>query len=131
MSDASESQMPIFQVVVLLLVVVAFGGWGFLASSYVGAQARGVLEMTEEELDAAKGGRTLPIKARATSVAYFLTNAADELPNFPQVMSWHFQNRIWLPITIAGVGLCVLIGGGILKQVDSQLHPQPRKRKRN
>ena len=122
-----EGEKSIAWIVVSAAMLVAVFGWGFLAGSYAGAHAKPMSEMSDDELEALEL-RRLPT-ARRTGPAVFLENAIEQLPNFVTVVSWHFANRIWLPILI-GLAMAGVVGGGFaLKKVEQNLS-QPRRKRR-
>lgn len=122
----AEGEKSIAWIVVSAALLVVVFGWGFLAGSYAGAHARPMSEMSEHELE------TLEIRgvsrARGAAPVVFLENAIDQLPNFVTVVSWHFANRVWLPILI-GLAMAGVVGGGLaLKKVEQNLSQPRRKR---
>lgn len=123
-----ENEASLGWVVGALAVVVALFGWGFLAGSYAGSQATPMSEMSSEELK--ELNTRTPLRAKRASMAMFVTNAIEQLPNMGSVISWHFTNRIWLPILILVAELGVLGGGIIMKKVESSLAQPARRRNR-
>lgn len=123
-----ENQASLGWVVGALAVVVALFGWGFLAGSYVGAHATPMSEMSPEELK--ELNTRTPLRAKRASMSTFVSNAVEQLPNMGGVISWHFTNRIWLPILILAAELGVLGGGIIMKRVESSLAQPTRRRHR-
>lgn len=114
-------------ILVASVVFVVVVGWGFLAGSYAGANATPMSEMSEEELQDLDGGGLRHSKRSA--VAAFVTNSIEQLPNLPTVVSWHFANRLWLPILIMIALVGVVVGWVVLKRVEQNLN-QPRHRRK-
>ena len=107
---------------------VAVLGWGFLAGSYAGAHSTALSEMSEEEVEALEQDHNPG--SRRGAVSAFVGNSIEQLPNLPSVVSWHFSNRIWLPILIALAMLGVVGGGFALKKVEQSLQSPASKRRR-
>jgi uncharacterized membrane protein len=105
----ADDERSIAWIVVSVAILVAVFGWGFLAGSYAGAHAKPMSEMSDAELEALDL-RGVSTASRAAPVV-FLENAIEQLPNFVTVVSWHFANRIWLPILI-GLAMAGVVGGG-------------------
>lgn len=101
------------------MFVIALFGWGFLAGSYTGATSRRISQMSVEELSNIE--RRGLVQARRDGKLYFVANAIKQLPNFATVMSWHFSNRVWLPITILGLEILAAGGGYAMKRVEREL----------
>lgn len=122
-----EDEKSLTWIVVAAALVVVVFGWGFLAGSYAGAHETALSEMSADEfrgLDA----RALA-RPRRSIIAAFVGNSLEQLPNMPTVISWHFANRMWLPMTIGIVMLGVIGGGLVLKKVEQNL-AQPKHRRR-
>lgn len=123
----AEAEKSVTWIVVAAAIFVAVFGWGFLAGSYAGANATLMSEMNDDELQDLD--TRLPARARRGAISAFIGNAIEQLPNMPAVVSWHFSNRVWLPILI-GVAMLGVIGGGFaLKKVEQNLS-QPKHRHR-
>ncbi len=124
MADQGKS---VTWIVVAAAVFVVVAGWGFLAGSYAGSRSGSLTELSDEEAEAFESRGVS--QARRGAVGTFVGHSIEQLPNMPTVISWHFSNRIWLPILIA-LALAGVIGGGFgLKAVERNLN-QPRHRKR-
>ena len=122
-----QSEKSVTWIVVAASILVLAMGWGFLAGSYSGAHARAVSEMSDDELDELKIRHRQ--RRRRSAVATFVAKSIEQLPNMPAVISWHFSNRIWLPILIL-LALAGVIGGGfVMKKVEQNLN-QPRNKRR-
>ena len=93
-----EQNKSIGWVVGMLVLTVAYFGWGFLAADYYQNDPSG------------EGGRT-----------NFWVNTVAQLPNFPSVMGYSFQNRFWMIALIVGAEVVVLILGGVLRKLDREL----------
>jgi hypothetical protein len=96
--EMPEQNKSVGWVAVLLALVVAYFGWGFLAADYFQNDPNGA------------GGKT-----------DFWVNTIEQLPNLPSVMSHAFQNRLWLigVIVVAEVG--VLILWGVMRKLEREL----------
>ncbi len=123
----AESEKSLNWVIGAVMVLIAAFGWGFLAGSYSGAQRTGISEMSAGELQSLDT-RGLG-EARREAKGAFIANAIDQLPNMPAVISWHFSNRIWLPILILMLEVGVVLGGIGAKRLEKQLE-QPKSRRR-
>lgn len=114
-----KSEKSVGWVMVSAMVLIALFGWGFLAGSYTGATSRRISQMSVEELSHVEA-RGL-VQARRDGKLYFVANAIKQLPNFATVMSWHFSNCFWLPITILLLEMLALGGGYAMKRVEQEL----------
>jgi hypothetical protein len=121
----AERGLSIRWVVIASMLLIALFGWGFMAGSFAGAMAKPYSEWTQADLDAADSLRNLPNKDNRVA---FVSTAIAQLPNLPTVVSWHFRNRIWLPLLIVALEVGVLMGGVALKRVEKDLH-MPRRRR--
>lgn len=122
-----ESGKSLNWIIAVLMIAIATFGWGFLAGSYTGSQSSGLSGMTAEErqnMDVRGLG-----EARREAKGAFVANAIAQLPNLPSVISWHFSNRIWLPILILLLEVGALVGGFGMKRLEKQLE-QPKSRRR-
>lgn len=122
---ASEERSVVWIVVAVAALVVGIG-WGILASSYAGAHAKSILEMTPEEIEELDTRGVS--RARKSAMAAFIGNSLEQLPNLPKVISWHFSNRIWLPLLIGVALVLVVVGGFALKVIERRLD-QPKRRR--
>ena len=114
-------------IVIAAAIFVLVLGWGFLAGSYTGAHAPAIDEMSDDELQDLKSRHRR--QAGRSAIVTFVATSIEQLPNMPSVISWHFSNRIWLPVLIA-LALGSVVGGGfVLKKVEQNLN-QPRGRRR-
>jgi hypothetical protein len=96
--DAEEQNKSIGWVVGMLVLTVAYFGWGFLAADYY------------QNDPSDEGGKTS-----------FWVNTVVQLPNFPSVMRYAFQNRFWMIMLIVGAEVVVLILGGVLRKLEREL----------
>ena len=118
-----ESGNSITVIVLLVMVVIAGFGWGFLAGSYTGAHAPAYSERSPDEL-----GEPPEHFSKRNSQRRFFANAIEQLPNMPTVIWWNFSHRLWLPLLIGGLEVAAVIGGLVLKKVEKNLS-QPYKSK--
>ena len=123
----AEGEKSLIWIIVMVMACIALFGWGFLAGSYDGAHSGNMSEITAEELKDLK--LPSPRRVRGFSIGTFIGNAIEQLPNCVTVVTWHLSNRIWLPVTIVALEVAVLIGGVVLKRVESALET-PRSRRR-
>ncbi len=123
----AEEEKSVAWIVVAAAILVVVFGWGFLAGSYAGAHSPSIGEMSEEERESLE--TRAPARARRGALAAFIGNSIEQLPNLPAVVSWHFSNRIWLPILIMLAFGGVISGGFVLKRVEQNLN-QPRHQRR-
>ena len=122
----ADGEKSVTWIVVAAAIFVAYLGWGFMAGSYTGAHTPSISDMTDEELDDLKAARTR--RSGRNPIGAFVMNSIGQLPNLPAVISWHFSNRIWLPILVM-LALAGVIGGGFaLKRLEQNLN-QPRYRR--
>jgi hypothetical protein len=82
----------------MLALVVTYFGWGFLAADYF----QHTPGAGERETD-------------------FWVNSVTQLPNLPSVMSYAFQNRLWLVVVIAVAEVGVLILWVVMRKLEREL----------
>lgn len=97
MTDHSEVSLSIPQVVLGMVLVIGLFGWGCLATSYQEATAA-PLSPEEQKMPSRRAMRRTIVQAAVK----FVVTGVQQLPNLPQVMLWHLQNRLWLPLAILG-----------------------------
>ena len=127
-----EQERSITWVVGALMLLIAGFGWGFLAGSYEGAMDS--QNAIHKELEIDQGRVRIPrrpgIIAVIVGASYrFVRTSFNQLSNLPTVISWHFSNRVWLPILIVSFEGLALAAGCGLKYLETQLS-KPHKRKR-
>jgi hypothetical protein len=83
----------------MLALVVLYFGWGYLAGDYF-------------QNDPGAGG------AAETN---FWVNTIAQVPNFPNVMSYAFTNRLWVIGLIAVLEVGVLILWGVMRKLEKEL----------
>lgn len=115
-----QEEKSLTWVVATLMATIAVLGWGFLAGSYEGANPS---RDHWNDFDRPSSGRG------RGGLALFAANAVEQLPNLPAVLSWHFSNRIWLPIVILILEGVALGGGIALHRAGDQLGKPKRRRK--
>ena len=115
----AESEKSVTWVIAAVMIAIAVFGWGFLAGSYAGAHAQKMSELSEDELQDidARG----PAAARRAAKGRFIGNAIEQLPNLPAVISWHFSNRIWLPLLIFILEVLAFVGGIKMRSLEKEL----------
>jgi hypothetical protein len=96
--EAEDQNKSIGWVVGMLVLTVAYFGWGFLAADYYQNDPSG------------EGGETS-----------FWVNTVAQLPNFPSVIRYSFQNRLWLIALIVGAEIFVLILWRVLRKLEREL----------
>ncbi len=110
-------------IVIASVILVAYLGWGFMAGSYAeNSHVGGVIVVSTR--GSLSGGSMM-----LSAVFSFVATSVMELPNFFRVISWHFSNRIWLPIVFIILEVLVVAGGYGLKKLEEQLE-SPRNRRR-
>jgi hypothetical protein len=114
----ADEEISVTWVVVMVMIGIAAFGWGFLAGSYAGAHSSTLSRMSADSND--DNTRSLR-RVQRRAVATFVGHAIEQLPNLPAVISWHFSNRIWLPIMIIVFEVGALIGAYALKKVETAL----------
>ena len=131
----AEDEKSLTWIIIAAAIFVVVFGWGFLAGSYAGAHATPMSDMTADEMQeldtrGSSRARRGASRARRGAVRAFIGNSIEQLPNLPAVISWHFSNRIWLPILIALAMLGVVGGGFALRKVEQNLSQPKHKRRR-
>lgn len=124
----AEEEKSITWVVAALALAVLALGWGFLAGSYSGAHAALMSEMSPEELENVEVPG--PHRTRQRSRSAFIANAIEQLPNIGAVLSWHFSNRVWLPILIILAEFGVIGCGIAMKKLEAGFNRPRRSRHR-
>jgi hypothetical protein len=94
-----EQNKSVTWVAVMLALVVAYFGWGFLAAEYF-----------QNDPNAAQGKTN------------FWVNSVVQLANLPSVIGFGFQNRLWVIVVVAGAEVAVLILWGLMKKLDRELY---------
>ena len=134
MPDSEErDEKSLGWIAVMAMILIAVVAWGCLANSYQSATAvaddSDEMYMPHGPVSArrmrARGG-ALFVSAAITIVA----NATLQVPNFLTVISWHFSNRIWLPIFFMILEAFVLLGVVGLKKLENKLSGNKKKRKK-
>jgi hypothetical protein len=85
-------------VAVMLALAVAYFGWGFLAADYFQNNPDGGAEK-----------------------ANFWIKTVTQLPNLPSVISYSFQNRLWMLVLILVGEVAVLILWVVLRKLEREL----------
>jgi hypothetical protein len=127
-----EGEMPVTVVTAAVFMVLAAIGWAFLAGSYAGAHAPRMSDITSADLEAGvddhRSTRVTP--SRRLAVIEFVGNAVTQLPNLPGVVSWHFQNRLWLPVIFIVLEAGVIAGGFWMRRLERDFAgPAPSRRR--
>lgn len=124
----AESEKSVNWVIATVMIAIAVIGWGFLASSYSGTHASPLSELSEDEVAEFNHARSHVRRTARQGEMEFLFVALEQLPNMPAVISWHFSNRIWLPILILVLEAGALFGGLKMKSLEKELST-PRHRR--
>jgi hypothetical protein len=111
----------------MVMIGIAAFGWGFLAGSYAGAHSPELSQMSIDKPE--RVSRRSPQRLRTEATLDFLGHAIEQLPNLPVVISWHFKNRIWLPILIIVLEVGALLGAYGMKKVEKELEAPNRRRR--
>ena len=114
------------------MLLIKWFRMGRLAGSYSGANDPKTIvgRMNDSSDDDFRIRRRPSVIGVAIAAAYlFVTTSLEQLPNFPTVISWHFSNRLWLPMLIVVLEVLALAGGFGLKSLEKHL-AQPYKRRR-
>ncbi len=98
-------------VLIGLMVGIALFGWAFCAAAYA----------TEQQglHDFGRGSK-----------GTFITNAFVQIPNGVAVMSYVFQNKIWLPIIFGVLEVLALGFGIVMKVVEKKIDGPPQRGRR-
>jgi hypothetical protein len=89
----------------ILAMFVTFFGWGFLANSYAISHHTPTSKMA----------------AGDDAMGRFIAISIEQLQNVSSVITWHFENRIWLPILVIFAEVGVIGGFVVLKKVETAL----------
>ena len=123
----ANDERSITWIVVMVMIGIAAFGWGFLAGSYAGAHSPELSQMSIDKPE--RVSRRSPQRLRTEATLDFLGHAIEQLPNLPVVISWHFKNRIWLPILIIVLEVGALLGAYGMKKVEKELEAPNRRRR--
>ena len=116
----TQKSQSVLWVTGLCFLFVLWTSWGFLAVSWVGAKSPSILELGERE-------RSELVKPESSvaweedPMAIFTSHALGQLPHAPQILVWHFRNRLWLLVLIGAMLSGVLVGGVMLKRLERHL----------
>jgi hypothetical protein len=100
-------------VVFTSMIFVAYLAWGFMAGSYAAnTHSAGIIV----------GGGELGILTMLISAIYsFVATSIMETTNFFSIISWHFSNRIWLPILFILLEAGIALSGFALQKLEVNL----------
>jgi|SRR6185369_4998956 len=128
-----KRRLSITHVVLLAMLIVAVLTWGFCATEYA--------QSVDEFYNVNPLRRTLHIQGDGRfryglsrwgltidALRVFAVNSITQIPRAPQVVSYTFQNRLWVVITFAVLETLVLGGGLVLKSVERNLAAERRRR---
>jgi hypothetical protein len=101
----SFENAPIGRVMVLVMLLIAFFGWGFAAADFF-----------QHNPEGAAGGTN------------FWINAFVQLPNFFKVLSHTFQNAIWIVIVFSVVELLALGFWAFAKKMEKEMQGRGARR---
>lgn len=67
-----------------------------------------------------------------SAIYSFVATSITQLPNFFSVITWHLQNRIWLPILFVVLECGIVAGGYGLQKLEENLDgpKKPGRRKK-
>jgi hypothetical protein len=116
----SSKEKSLLWVMIVLAISVILFSWGTLASSFSGAHSTVPGEFIT-------GLNDPVIEADETAIWVFLLNAVKQLPNFPEVLSWHLSHRIWLPILLLCLLVAVVTGCLFMRKLERRLFKHHRR----
>ena len=122
-SQMADDSKSIRWVVTAAMIFVAYLAWGFMAGSYAESSHVGGVIIGRRGLIAAS---TMLLSA----IYSFVATSIWELPNFFSVISWHFSNRIWLPILFILLEVAIVFGGVGLQRLEDNLSKSRGRRNR-
>ncbi len=108
-------------IVIWTMLFMAFLAWGFMAGSCAGN--------THAVHIASRRGSAI-WTFFIFGVYSFLATSIYELPNFFSVISWHFSNRIWLPLLFIVLEVAIALSGVGLQKLEDNLSTSDRHRRR-
>ena len=105
-----ESEQSILWVVVMLMLVIAAFGWAFAAAGYAHAA---------EGWGSGVGRRAM---------GAFIGNAFRQLPNFFAVLGFLFSKRLWLAIIFIVLEVLAVCFGFWMKKLEKDWSKPPKRR---
>lgn len=121
----AEDSKSIGWIVGASMILVAYLGWGMMAGGWAG------LEVEAIESAAGSGrvrtARGFGLALMVAAVVNFLVVSVTQLPEFFDVLSWHFTDRIWVPILIVLLEGALLAGGVALYRLEKTLNAPARR----
>ena len=134
MPKRDSQGLSITAVVSAAFLLTSFLCWGVLAASYAGGTAEETVSAADEgyEESPSRGFRRRAslTKNVVLGVTTFVSNAFQQLPHLPAVVSWHLAHRLWLLIVLCLFPPAVLLGGVGMKAVEQRLDEKPRVKRR-
>lgn len=110
-----KDEKSIRWIVTVSMIFMAYLAWGFLAGSYAGHSGGAVTPVVV-------GRRTSRIFMIIMGIYSFVATSLQQLPNIFSVISWHLQNRIWLPILFIVLECGIFAGGYGLHKLEQNLN---------
>ncbi len=102
-------------IVIMCMIFMAYLAWGFLAGSYAGSEDAVLVGVSR------RARRASGILMLISAIYSFVTTSITQLPNFFSVITWHLQNRIWLPILFVLLECGIVAGGYGLQKLEQKL----------
>lgn len=120
----AEQEKSVTWVIVMLFLLIAVLGWAFAAAGYAHSEEgwrTGGVQGTDDTQGFRRGSRR--------ALGDFIGNSFRQIPNMSAVISFTFEHRLWLVITVGVLEGLLLIGGYKMKSLEKELSG-PRQRRR-